>query len=266
MSPTVTPNTTTPAPTRQQEIRTGLRDAVPLVLGALPFGLLFGAVAQQKGLSLFNTLLMSTVVNGGSAQMIGLGMIAAGTAWPLTVATCLVVNMRHVFYSAALSAKVRHLSTAWRAVLAFGMIDAVYALSAKRYGADDRRGQQHWYVLAVSVLMYVGWLSSTLVGYLYGKDLTKIDGLGLDFAIYATYIGLVVGCFTTKRAVAAGLLAGVLALALHHLPYQSSLFVATLAATVALAWWEGRDKARAVPAPAPRPAEKAGTAERQPVE
>ncbi|MFF1279724.1 AzlC family ABC transporter permease [Streptomyces sp. NPDC058299] len=232
-------------PSRGQEIRTGLRDALPLALGALPFGLLFGAVAQQADLSLFDTMLMSALVNGGSAQMIATGLLSAGTAWFLIVATCLVVNMRHVFYSAALSARIRHLPALWRAVLAFGMIDAIYILAAKRYDGTtgDRRGQQHWYVLAASVLMYAGWLSSTLVGYVFGKDVSRINGLGLDFAIYATYIGLVVSCFTSKRAVAAGLLGGVLALILHRLPYQSGLFCATLAATVAVALWESRVKA-----------------------
>ncbi|MFH9613944.1 AzlC family ABC transporter permease [Streptomyces pratensis] len=229
---------------RGREVRTGLRDATPLALGALPFGLLFGAVAQQADLSLLDTMLLSALVNGGSAQMIATGLMASGTVWFVVVATCLVVNMRHVFYSAALSAKVRHLPTLWRVVLAYGLIDAIYVLAAKRYeGADGRRGQQHWYVLAASLLMYVGWLSSTLVGFLFGKDVTRIDGLGLDFAIYATYIGLVVSCFTSKRAVAAGLVGGALALALHRLPYQSGLFCATLAATVTLALWEGRARA-----------------------
>jgi len=229
---------------RGREVRTGLRDATPLALGALPFGLLFGAVAQQADLSLLDTMLLSALVNGGSAQMIATGLMASGTVWFVVVATCLVVNMRHVFYSAALSAKVRHLPTLWRVVLAYGLIDAIYVLAAKRYEiADGRRGQQHWYVLAASLLMYVGWLSSTLVGFLFGKDVTRIDGLGLDFAIYATYIGLVVSCFTSKRAVAAGLVGGALALALHRLPYQSGLFCATLAATVTLALWEGRARA-----------------------
>ncbi|MFD7292172.1 AzlC family ABC transporter permease [Streptomyces sp. NPDC059897] len=236
-----------PAPllSRRQETRAGLRDALPLALGALPFGLLFGTVAQHSGLNLLDTVLMSALVNGGSAQMIGIGLMSSGTVWLLVVATCLVVNMRHVFYSAALSAQVRHLSPTWRAVLAFGMIDAVYALAAKRYdGATcERTGQRHWYVLATAVLMYVGWLSSTLTGYLFGQDVTRIDGLGLDFAIYATYIGLVVSCFTSRRAVAAGLLGGALALALHQLPYQSGLFLATLLATVGVAVWEGRVRA-----------------------
>ena len=240
-----TPPTSAGPLSRGREIRAGLRDAVPLALGALPFGLLFGAVAHQADLSLFDTVLMSALVNGGSAQMIATGLMSSGTAWFLVVATCLIVNMRHVFYSAALSAKVRHLPVLWRAVLAYGMIDAIYVLAAKRYegATDDRRGQQHWYVLAASVLMYGGWLSSTLVGYVFGEDVTRIDGLGLDFAIYATYIGLVVSCFTSKRAVVAGLLGGALALALHRLPYQSGLFCATLAVTVAMALWEGRVRA-----------------------
>lgn len=228
---------------RAREIRTGLRDPLLIALGAIPFGLIFGTVAQQAHLSLPETLLMSAFVNGGSAQMIAIGMMAADSAWPLVVATCLVVQLRHVFYSAALSIHVRHLSLVWRMVLAFGMIDAVYALAAKRYGANDQRGHEHWYMLMASIVMYVGWLCSSLVGYLYGKELTHIDGLGLDFAIYATYIGLVVSCFTSKRAVAVGLLAGGLALTLHHLPYQSGLFLATLTATIVMSLWEARRRA-----------------------
>lgn len=231
---------------RRQEIRAGLRDVLPLAIGALPFGLLFGAVAQQAGLGMANTLLMSALVNGGSAQMIGIGLMSSGTAWFLVVATCLIVQMRHVFYSAALSAQVRHLSVLWQAVLAYGLIDAVYALAAKRYDGrtGEDTGQRHWYVLTASLVMYVGWLTSTMVGHVFGQDVTGIDGLGLDFAIYATYIGLVVSCFTSRRAVAAGLLGGALALALHRLPYQSGLFCATLAATIAVALWEGRVKAQ----------------------
>ncbi|MDI3390682.1 AzlC family ABC transporter permease [Streptomyces sp. B-S-A8] len=222
--------------------------SVPIAVGAIPFGLLVGAVAQQSDLSLLETMLLSALVNAGSAQMIGIGMLASGAAWPLVVLTTLVVNARHIFYSASLSSEVKHLSPAWRSALAFGMTDAVYALTAKRYREEPGPdGLQHWNVMAASVAVYVAWLTSTLTGWVYGRDLSSIDGLGLDFAIYATYIGLVVSCFTHVRAVAIGLLAGGLALAMHQLPYQSGLFAATLVAAVVASFWEARVRSRAVP-------------------
>lgn len=232
-------------PSRALEIRRGSVTSVPIVVGAVPFGLLVGAVAEQSGLSLPETMLLSALVNAGSAQMVGIGMLASGAAWPLVVLTTLVINARHVFYSASLSPYVKHLSPGWRSALAFGMTDAVYALAAKRYREDpDPRGFQHWNVMTASVAVYVAWLAATLVGWIYGKDLSRIDGLGLDFAIYATYIGLVVSCFTSVRAVAIGLLAGALSLALHQLPYQSGLFAATMAAAVVASLWEGRVRGR----------------------
>ncbi|QGV80135.1 AzlC family ABC transporter permease [Streptomyces ficellus] len=237
--------TVNPRPSRAREMRRGAVSSVGVVVGAIPFALLTGAVSQQSGLSLLETMLLSALVNAGSAQMVGIGMLAAGAAWPLVVLTTLVINARHVFYSASLSPYVKHLSPAWRAAIAHGMTDAVYALAAKRYREDpDPRGFQHWNVMAASLAVYAAWLSATMAGWIYGKDLSGIDGLGLDFAIYATYIGLVVSCFTSVRAVAIGLLAGALSLALHQLPYQSGLFCSTMAAAVVAGWWEGKVRGR----------------------
>jgi 4-azaleucine resistance transporter AzlC len=229
---------------RGGEAAQGLGSVVPVVIGAVPFGLLFGALAQERGLDLGHAMLMSLLINAGSAQMIGLGMLTSGAAWPLTVLTVLLVNLRHVFYSAALADHVRPMPYRWRAAIAFGMTDAVYALAAARFGEpkpepDHRR----WYVLSGSVFIYVAWNLSTLCGWLFGRSLAELSTWGLDFAVYASYIGLVVSSFTTFRALAVGLLAGIGSLALNHLPYQSGLFIATLLATSAAAFWESREHA-----------------------
>ncbi|MFH9424285.1 AzlC family ABC transporter permease [Streptomyces sp. NPDC017529] len=226
---------------RGGEAAQGALAAVPVIIGAIPFGLLFGALAEAQHLDLTNTMLMSVLVNSGSAQMIGLGMITAGAMWPLTVMTVLLVNLRHVFYSAALAPHVRPMPFVWRAAIAFGMTDAVYALAAKRFSApapavDNRR----WYVLSNAIVIYVAWNLSTLGGWLFGQTLADLSSWGLDFAVYASYIGLVVSSFTTKRAVAIGLVTGAGGLLLSHLPYQSGLFIATLVGTSLAAFWESK--------------------------
>ncbi|MBO8201371.1 AzlC family ABC transporter permease [Streptomyces smyrnaeus] len=230
--------------------------ALPLVVGSAPFGLLCGGMARQSGLGLTETLALSGLVNAGSAQLIGIGMLSAGTAWPLVVATVLVVNARHLFYSADLSPRFAHLPTRWRAALAFGMTDAVYAVAAGRYRqrGTGRSDRAHWYVVTVSATVYATWLTSTLAGWVWGESLHHLDGLGLEFAVVATYIGLVVPCFTSPRPLVTGLLAGALALALRPLPYQGGLLVATLLAVTAATFGQSRT------GPGPRGRTAPGTA------
>ncbi|GAA3084316.1 AzlC family ABC transporter permease [Streptosporangium carneum] len=224
----------------------GALSVIPVIVGAVPFGLLFGALAQERGLDLTNSMLMSLLVNAGSAQMVGLGMLTSGAAWPLTVLTVLLVNLRHVFYSAALAQYVRPMPLVWRLVIAYGMIDAVYALAAKRFsqpleGEEDHR---RWYVLSSSVIIYLAWNLSTLCGWFFGRSVSQLSDWGLDFAVYATFIALVVSSFTSRRAMFIGLIAGAGGLLLHHLPYQSGLFAATLFATGVAAYWETKENAR----------------------
>lgn len=247
-----------PRHSRGGEALQGALAAVPVIIGAVPFGLLFGALAEAQGLDVVNTMLMSLLVNSGSAQMIGLGMITSGAAWPLTVMTVLLINLRHVFYSAALAPYVRPMPLLWRAAIAFGMTDAVYALAAKRFSdpvpeQDNRR----WYVLSNAIAIYVAWNLSTLCGWIFGQTLADLSSWGLDFAVYASYIGLVVSSFTTRRALVVGLIAGAGGLLLSHLPYQSGLFLATLAGTSIAAFWESRARVSAPePPPSPQPEEE----------
>ncbi|MBE9079518.1 AzlC family ABC transporter permease [Romeria aff. gracilis LEGE 07310] len=89
---------------------------MPLVIGAAPFGIIFGTLAQSSGLSAWSAIAFSAVVFAGSAQFVALGLVAAGTAVPLIVLTTFVVNLRHLLYSASLVPHVRHLSSPWKAL------------------------------------------------------------------------------------------------------------------------------------------------------
>ena len=64
--------------TRKAEFFRGARDTLPLIIGAIPFGIIFGTLSAGAGLSMAGTLGMSLVVFAGSSQFIALGMVAAG--------------------------------------------------------------------------------------------------------------------------------------------------------------------------------------------
>ena len=65
---------------RAAELRHGARDTLPLLLGAAPFGLIFGALASSSPLGMAGALAMSALVFAGSAQFIALSLLGSGAS------------------------------------------------------------------------------------------------------------------------------------------------------------------------------------------
>ena len=58
----------------------GVRDTTPMLVGAAPFGVIFGALAVSAGLSAWGALALSGVVFAGSSQFVAVSLMAAGAA------------------------------------------------------------------------------------------------------------------------------------------------------------------------------------------
>src|SRR5512135_2810064 len=108
------------------EFLAGAKATFPLIVGAIPFGIIFGALAAASGLSFAATAAMSAFVFAGSAQFIAVGLVAAGTGWPFIVLTTFVVNLRHMLYSATLAPHVKRLPQRWKIPLAFWLTDETF--------------------------------------------------------------------------------------------------------------------------------------------
>lgn len=205
-----------------------------MLVGALPFGIIFGTLAVSSGLSAGATLAMSALVFAGSAQFIAVGLIASGAGLLVILLTTLIVNLRHLLYSASLLPYVRDLSQRWRVPLAFWLTDESYAV-AHRYYLDPNAALEykHWYFLGSCMAMYSNWFACTLVGVVLGSTLPGMADWGLDFAMVATFIGIVVPLLRTRPMLVAALVAAAVAVAAHGLPYKLGLMLAALAGVTA---------------------------------
>ena len=218
--------------TRSQEFTQGARDMVPMLLGAIPFGIIFGSLAGAAGLSVWQTLGMSLLVFAGSAQFIALSLLGAGVGLAVLLLTTAVVNLRHALYSASLQPFVRHLPARWRVPLAFWLTDEAYAVVQHRYAELDASPNKHWYFLGAALAMYVNWQLCTLVGVIFGQNVPNLGAWGLDFAMLATFIGIVVPMLRNRPQVAAALSAAAVALVCHELPYKLGLLAAAFSGIV----------------------------------
>ena len=218
---------------RRSEFLAGVQDTIPLIIGAIPFGIIFGTLAVGSGLSFAGTMAMSAIVFAGSAQFIALGLLATGTAWPLIVLTTFVVNLRHALYSTSLAPYVKRLTRRWQIPLAFWLTDETFAVVINRYHRPDASPYKHWYYLGSAVSMYTNWQLCTFLGLTVGQLMPNAAAWGLDFAMPVTFMGMVIPYLKDRPMVATVVVAGGAALLANPMPNKLGLIVAALAGIAA---------------------------------
>jgi 4-azaleucine resistance transporter AzlC len=215
-------------PSRRGEFWAGAKDTFPLIVGAIPFGIIFGALAVNSGISPAGTLAMSAFVFAGSAQFIAAGLVASGVSTGLIILTTFVVNLRHMLYSASLAPHMKHLPQRWLLPLGFWLTDESFAVVITRYSRADRSPFKHWYFLGSAVAMYSNWQLCTYIGLRAGQAIPDPGRWGLEFAMVVTFIGMIVPFLRGKPEVVAALVAGGTALAANGLPNRMGLMVGAL--------------------------------------
>ncbi|MBI5880006.1 MAG: AzlC family ABC transporter permease [Chloroflexi bacterium] len=204
----------------------GARDALPLILGGLPFGVLYGALATGSGLPPVVSQSMSLIVFAGSAQVIAVPLLAANAPAFVVIGIFLIVNLRHALYSAAIAPYTRSLGRAVRMLMAYFLVDEVFALAIARYQRDGDTKSAHAYYFGCAVAICLYWQLASAVGIFIGGQLPA--NWPLDFAMPLMFIALAVPMIKDRPGLLAAVVAGLLAVALAGLPYKLGLVLATL--------------------------------------
>ena len=219
--------------TRRSEFLSGAKDTFPLIVGAIPFGIIYGAAAVTSGLSPIAVLGMSLFVYAGSAQFIAAGLVAQGATFGIIVVTTFIVNLRHALYSASLAPYMQHLAQRWLLPLGFWLTDETYAVVIRRYPQDDASPYKHWYHFGSSLSMYINWQICTLIGIVAGQEMEGLAELGLDVAMVVTFTGIIVPLIITRPMLVCAVTAGIVSLLTNAMPNKLGLMVTAVAAIAA---------------------------------
>jgi 4-azaleucine resistance transporter AzlC len=211
---------------RLSSFAAGARDTLPMMVGAAPFGMIFGALVGAGPLAPWQGQLMSMTVFAGSSQFIAVGLVAGNASLLVIWLTTFIVNLRHALYGAALLPWVAGLPAYWRWTLGFLMTDETFAVMNGYYRTHPNTEFGHWYFLGSGVSMYLNWQAWTLAGLLFGAAFPQLQSLGLDFAMVATFIGIVVPQLRQVPHLGAAVASGAAAWMLRGLPYKLGLMAA----------------------------------------
>ena len=166
-----------------------LSPALPVVLGYLPIGFAFGVLAVSAGISPFNAVLMSLIVFAGSAQLMAVGFITQGVGpWTLIAAT-FIINLRHLLMSASLSPHMQKWRGAQVAGFAFELTDETFGVHSLRFEQGQTAPGS---ALRINMVCHLSWVVGSLLGVLAGGLIEDVRLFGLDYALPAMFIALLV--------------------------------------------------------------------------
>ncbi len=195
----------------------GVKSALPIILGYIPIGFAFGVLAVQQGLSILEIGCMSILVYAGSAQFIGAAMIASGTTTASIVMTTFLVNLRHLLMSASYSPYLKHIASPIQALIAYGITDETYAVGivhAEETTHANTKPVSANFFLGLHITSQASWVVSTVLGGVLGNLIPDPARWGIDFALSAMFIGLLLMQIKDKKDILVAVCAGGLSLLL----------------------------------------------------
>ncbi|HYH20160.1 MAG TPA: AzlC family ABC transporter permease [Azospirillum sp.] len=203
--------------------------SVPILVGYVPIGMAFGVLWVQQGLEPLGAPLLGLVVYAGASQFMAAGMLAAGQG-PVEIALAtFVLNARHAIYGLAFLDRFRSWSAA-KAYFAFALTDETYAvLAAMPPDAESRRDDGILWRVALLNQSY--WVVGCAAGAAVG-GLVPAAVRGLDFALTALFIVLLLEQVRSRPKAGAALLAGGVGVAGAWLSGTANTLLPVLAAAL----------------------------------
>jgi len=227
----------------------GARDTLPLILAAVPFAIVYGALAISQGLSEWMVMGMSVFVFAGASQFVAVTLLATATFYPIILLTVFIVNLRHMLYAASLMPQVAKVPQLLRVPMAFWLTDESYAAvtaASNRFSHgsadevddtvanrnDTKNIQFTPFYIGSGIAMYSSWVFFSWLGMTLGQSIPDITSWGLDIAMVVAFIGIVVPHLKNKADWACALTAGVSALLTYSWPHQTGLLFSSFVAIV----------------------------------
>jgi predicted branched-subunit amino acid permease len=202
-------------PSVRSDFAEGALKALPVIISAGPFAILFGAVAVANGQTVAEASLMSAVVYAGASQLVGIELFGQQVPLWIVVLSILAVNFRHILYSAALTPLIDHFTLPQKLLSFFLLTDPQFAETLAR-GETGHTITFRWY-LGFGLMIYFPWIAMSAVGGLLGKIIGDPAIWGIDVLLPIYFMSLVLGFRKRSNFLLIVLVSGGVSVVAQHL-------------------------------------------------
>ncbi len=212
---------------RKADWYAGGKAASPLLLGVVPFGLIYGATAVDAGFTWWYAVLNSVCIYAGASQLAVLQLLSQDTPFALALLAGLVINVRMLLYSASLAPHLHGLSLFHKGMLAHFLTDQAYAVSLARFSSGHYPGSKGRYYFGAALTIFGGFFAGTTFGAILGTRLP--DSMQLHYAVPLTFLALLTPLLKKREGLLTAATAGGVALLCRGLPYNCGILPAIAA-------------------------------------
>lgn len=193
----------------------GMKKAIPIVMGYVPVSFAFGVLASEIGMSPVDALLMGALFLAGSGQLIAVSMLGNGDSFSAIVVTTTVVNLRHLLKSAAMIPGLRYWPRWRKALFAFELTDETFAVHADRFAHMPNAPElltKRFYIaetFGINITSHLAWICGGFLGAIFGNSLGDLKTYGLDYALPGMFVALLAPRLFNRPELVVSVVAGV---------------------------------------------------------
>lgn len=204
----------------------GFRSLLPIISGIIPFGAVMGSAFSEAKLTLWQAMLMNTTVYAGAAQLATMNLMSVNAAVFVVVATGLIINLRFLLYSAAMSPFLHESPALVRFLCAFSLTDQSYASMMANESKFETNKEAVNFYLGTAACMVLVWHASVIAGFVFGNFAPV--SWSLDYAVPLSFVALLIPTLKNKKYMIVASFSGVCSLVLHQLPMKTGLVATAL--------------------------------------
>ncbi|MEK3889514.1 AzlC family ABC transporter permease [Bacillus sp. FSL K6-3431] len=168
----------------------GVKDCLPTLLGYISIGFAFGIVGVASNLTILEISLLAILVYAGSAQFIICALLVVNTPLSAIILTTFIVNLRHLLLSLTLAPYFTKYSTAKNIGIGALLTDESFGVAVTKIAQTGKLNEK--WMNGLNITAYLFWIIACMLGAICGQWISNPEALGLDFALVAMFIALLV--------------------------------------------------------------------------
>ncbi|MGN1164788.1 MAG: AzlC family ABC transporter permease, partial [Candidatus Ornithospirochaeta sp.] len=183
---------------KSENFRRGILDGIPIALGYFAVSFTLGIRGMDVGLKWYQSALMSATNYTSAGQAAALTILEEGGSFVELVISTLVINLRYLLMSAALTVKLSPTeSTANRMLMGIGVTDEIFGIAVAR-----KTPLSPFYNLGAMSVACPGWVLGTALGGIVGEILPPVVASSLSIALYAMFLAIIIPPARENKVVA----------------------------------------------------------------
>ena len=203
--------------TKWKHFKKGIVQELPIQVGVFPFGIIYGVMAIESGLTVIQAFLMSSIIFAGASQ-IAFAKLYLFVSPTSLLTSITAINLRHFLYGVSVNEYLKKLTLKWRIIFSYLLTDEAYAVSIKYFQNNSKSKYFYYHLLGSGLTLFFTWQVSTLIGIFFGGTIPRY--LNLEFIIPLSFIAIIIPMLKKKYDILACFSSGISGIILYKLDIE----------------------------------------------